>query len=239
MDWVARDSRVGQFDPAGLEDTESKSCSEDSASENSENATQEANSQEATTSEHPPKKRRKPNYQVMVRNAIKSRMPSLRVSLKHRDADGKPRSRLDVDRQMRGNVLSPYEKEEWHSKDFAEDDMTSFEHVRMMFVSDTGAKKYFGSGYNSIALKGVVRNIEAMRWKLAQETPGGESNEAQDDVQEDICHPSATFEEDVGYDYEQLSRGDDLPFRFKMRRGLYQPEQMKEGTKQAIEGDNE
>lgn len=197
---------------------------------------QEVNEKNAASTPAPVQrcvKPRKFNYELEVRQAVTRQMPSLRTQRKHLDAEGNPLSRLAVDRQMTVDVLKPYEKEEWHSKAFGEDEQAGFEKVRMMFIHDEEARKYFGANYKRIALKEIVANIEGKRRSLEQD--GEESDSAADlgDVGAQAqLQASSSDAEDDGESLREKKRR-------RMGDGLYKPQPMKEGTKRAIQGMNE
>lgn len=183
-------------------------------------------------------KQRKFNYRGEVIRAVRRNMPALRTQRKHLDAKGKPLSVAAVQRQMTKDVLSPYEKEEWRSKDFAEDERADFESVRMMFVHDAQAKEYWLADYARIARKDDVEDVERKRRKLARSADetedssyegGDETIVPQDEDDTDVLDTESEYEYHEAID-EKNKR------KYRMPKALYRPEEMKEGTKQAIKG---
>lgn len=252
MDWVPR--RTPEIDPVESEYAASESGASEEAEDEKEPSPSavaatpastpapagpevaagpepaaEANPAETT---RPAAKKRRFPYRREVRDAVKRHMPSLRNQRKYKDEEGNSLSRLQVNCQMQGNVLTPYEKEEWHSKDFAEDEHADFERVRMMFIDDKEAQKYFGSEYSNIALKGIVQSVESKRLKLSLDD--GQSELGQEGVHE-ANGSGEESDSSTKYDYREIGEGKKLKTR-RMPKKLYIPEPMKEGTKKAIKG---
>lgn len=192
-------------------------------------------------SEEPPTKKRKFHFRAEVIRAVTRHVPALRIQRKYRSKDGKPMSVPQVMEQMKTCVLSPHEKEEFRSKDFLEDERVDFEKVRLMFIDDNEARKYFKDEYEQVARKDWVEDVETNRFRLAKQEEDDEphdeigedgvpcervTGEPRETVREISTSPETEFEY---YDIEGLKH-------LRIHKGIYKPVEMKEGTKQAIKG---
>lgn len=173
-----------------------------------------------------------------IRQAVTRNVPSLRTQRKHLDQHGNPLSVPALERQMTSDVLPNYQKQHFQSKDYSEDEIEAFEKVRMMFINDRKAKEYFDlEVYKDLASKEEVQSEEANRRRLEGDDEDVASIE---DVGREGCPDGIAAElpqnsdsdSDSEYECSTLSG---LEHR-RIHRGIYKPEQMKDGMKKAIKG---
>jgi len=189
-------------------------------------------------------RKRKHDTQRDVRCTITRLVPALRTQRKYRDANGNPLSVLAVLAQKTNDLLCPSEKKELQAKDFTEDEREDFEKVRLLFVNHLEAKDYF---YTHKAIEGLeqysaaaalrqaeVQAVEAKRRKLAHE-------DADPGMIIDEEHPDATGNDSKSVDRERYDYYEwDSPEGhkcFRLSKGIYVPQQMSEGMKEAIKGE--
>lgn len=172
-----------------------------------------------------------------VRQAVTRNVPSLRTQRKHLDENGMPLSVVAVRRQMTSDVLPNHQKQYFQSKDYSEDGRETFEKVRMMFINNLKAKEYFDHKvYTDLVNKEEIQSEEANRRRLEGDYEDGESSA--DAGVDEGCPGKTAADLSEGSGSESEYENSELPGleHRRMHRGIYKPEQMKEGMKEAIKG---